>query len=222
MANDPTTPDRAIEAVIWDFGGVFTSSPFHAIATHADELGVDVKVIAALIFGDYGADTDHPWHRLERGEISFEQAGELIDAEAIAQGVDLTLQQAMGAIAGAGGAGVCADMPELVREVRASGLRTGLLTNNLVEIRDLWRPLLPLDELFDDVVDSSEVGLRKPDPAIYLLACGRLGGVDPEAVIFLDDAESNVEAAREVGMIGLVVTYGDPHVRDEVRSLIAH
>ena len=78
----------------------------------------------------------------------------------------------------ASGSGVRDFMVDLVREVREAGHRTGIVTNNVAEFREFWRPMLPLDELFDDVVDSSEVGVRKPNSEIYRLACERLG-VEP-------------------------------------------
>ena len=83
---------------------------------------------------------------------------------------------------------------DAVRAVRAAGGRTAVVTNNVRELSHTWRPVLPLDELFDTVVDSCEVGLRKPNPAIYLLACERLG-VAPERAVLLDDIESNLRGA---------------------------
>lgn len=83
--------------------------------------------------------------------------------------------------------------------VRAAGYRMGLLTNNVVEWGPRWRPTLPVDELFDDVVDSAFVGMRKPDPRIYELTCERLG-VAPHECVFVDDFAHNCEAAEALGM----------------------
>ncbi len=83
--------------------------------------------------------------------------------------------------------------------VRAAGYRMGLLTNNVLEWGPRWRPMVPVEELFDDVVDSAHVGLRKPDPAIYHLTCERLGVAASECV-FVDDFAHNCEAAEAVGM----------------------
>jgi epoxide hydrolase-like predicted phosphatase len=91
------------------------------------------------------------------------------------------------------------------RRLRAEGYRTALVTNNIVEFREFWRPMVPLDELFDVVVDSSEVGVRKPDPRIFHLTLDQLGGVAPERSVFLDDYPGNVDAARRLGMYGIVV-----------------
>ena len=109
------------------------------------------------------------------------------------------------------------EMVELVRDLRGGGLRTGLLTNNARELRDRWWALLPYDELFDDVVDSHEVGMRKPNPAIYRLALERLGAT-ADRTAFLDDIASNVAAALAEGMVGVLVE-GDgaaaiAHVRE--------
>jgi putative hydrolase of the HAD superfamily len=97
------------------------------------------------------------------------------------------------------------DVVDCTRELRAAGYRTGLVTNNALEIRERWRAVLPLDELFDVVVDSSEVGMRKPAPGIYELALGMLEGADAERAIFLDDLPANVRAAENLGMRGILV-----------------
>ena len=81
-----------------------------------------------------------------------------------------------------------------MRRLRAAGVRTALVTNNAAEFAATWRPLLPLGELFDAVVDSSEVGLRKPDPRIFRHALARLGGVAPERAVFLGRTDRGQEA----------------------------
>ena len=110
-------------------------------------------------------------------------------------------------------------MVDAARKLRADGYRTSLLTNNIAEGRDSWRPLLPLDELFDDVVDSSEVGMRKPNPMIYRLALDRLGGIEPARAVMVDDHPGNVGGARHVGMAAILVE--DPAVAvDELLALL--
>ena len=86
----------------------------------------------------------------------------------------------------------------------SAGLRLGVLTNNVLEFRDRWRSMMPFDEWFDDVVDSHEVGLRKPNPAIYQLALSRLGA-EAGRTAFLDDVDSNVRAAAGVGIRAVLV-----------------
>ena len=96
-------------------------------------------------------------------------------------------------------------MIDRTRQLRADGYRTALVTNNIVEFREFWRPMIPLDDLFDVVIDSSEVGVRKPDPRIFALALEQLGGIEASRSVFLDDYPGNVEAARRFGMHGIVV-----------------
>lgn len=86
-----------------------------------------------------------------------------------------------------------------IRELKARGLRLGLLTNNVKEFGEHWRTMFPLEELFEDVVDSSHVGMRKPEPEIYELTCARLG-IRPVDAVFVDDNADNVAAARALGM----------------------
>ena len=113
-------------------------------------------------------------------------------------------------------------MIDYVRELRGRGVRTALLTNNVREWEPLWRSKLPeVDELFEVVVDSAFVGLRKPDPAIYELTLERLGdGVAPADCVFVDDLEINCEAARSLGMTA--VRFTDPaQAIPEIESALA-
>src|SRR5262249_50235069 len=93
---------------------------------------------------------------------------------------------------------------DTIRRLRGEGYATALLTNNARELAPLWRPLLPLDELFDVVIDSSDVGMRKPDPRIYRLVLSQLG-VEAERTAFLEDAPGNVAGATAVGMQAILV-----------------
>jgi epoxide hydrolase-like predicted phosphatase len=184
--------------VVFDFGGVFTGSPFLTLSRAVAERGVDVEAGLHEVFGDYARDTDHPWHRLERGEISFMDArDEIMESSRTTVGVELDLIELFAAFTS--DANARPDMVELARSIGASGRTVGLLTNNLAEFNDGWRSLLPVDELFSEVIDSSREGIRKPDPAIYHLTQERLGVTDPASILFLDDAEGNIAAARQVG-----------------------
>jgi epoxide hydrolase-like predicted phosphatase len=200
---------RSIDAVLFDFGGVFTGSPFHAFTNAGVELGARPGQIEAIMFGPYHEDTDHTWHRLERGEITLAAAVKAIKAEGLRQGLEFDPLQILTTIAGGGG-GVRTPLVDRARELRREGYPTALVTNNVAEFRSHWRRMLPVDELFDLVIDSSEVGMRKPDPAIYRLTLERLGDVPPERSVFLDDYESNVKAATDLGMHGVLV--GDDHL----------
>jgi epoxide hydrolase-like predicted phosphatase len=192
----------AVDAVLWDYGGVFSGSPFGAMAGVARGLGIDPARYLGIVFGPYDSDTDHPWHRLERGEIALEIARAEIIELGRREGIDADPFHLFGAMSSSGGPR--AEVVDFARGIKASGLRTALVTNNAVEFRVWWRRSIPLDELFHVVVDSSEVGLRKPDPRIFELALEQLG-VEAARAVFLDDYAGNVAAARRVGMRGLVV-----------------
>lgn len=182
-------------AALFDFGGVFTASPFAAAA------GLGPGVLE-LVFGPYDRDTDHPWHRLERGELGLLEAREAIIALGRAEGVDSDPFRVFAALQGESRARP--DVVAAVRRLRSGGVRTALVTNNVREFRDRWREMLPVGELFERVVDSSEAGVRKPDPAIFRLALDGLG-VAAERTVFLDDHPGNVRAAESLGIRGILV-----------------
>jgi epoxide hydrolase-like predicted phosphatase len=195
--NQPT-----VQAVIFDFGGVFIDSPFTALVEAARAEGLDPDVLLDVVFGPYDQDTDHPWHRLERGEIDLVVArDEIVEIATSRIGRPIEPFDLLAAMAGGR---VRDPFVEYCRQQRTAGRRTGLLTNNAAEFEEFWRPMIPLDELFDDVVDSSAVGLRKPDPRVYHLALERLGVAASETV-FVDDAPGNVAGARAVGMRAVLV-----------------
>ena len=194
----------AIEAVIWDYGGVFSASPFGAMAGVAREMGVDPQRYLEIVFGPYDEDTDHPWHRLERGEVRLEAARAEIQALGRGEGIDADPLHLFAAM-GRSGAGMRAEVVDVARGLKSAGLGTALVTNNAAEFRDYWRRSIPLDELFHHVIDSSEVGVRKPDPRIFELALAKLG-VPAARAVFLDDYAGNVAAARRVGMRGVLVS----------------
>ena len=203
-----------IEAVIFDYGGVFTPSPFSAAHTYAEAQGVAPERVLATVFGDYQRDTDHPWHQLERGELDLTTALEKIGVEAKREGIKFDAADLFGGMSDDGiDRTVVVDH---VRGLREMGLRTAILTNNVAEFSSVWRERLPVDELFDLVVDSSEEKIRKPNPEIYLRTLTRLGVSTPGAAIFLDDFAPNVDAARELGLHGILV---DPDPRSALAAL---
>jgi putative hydrolase of the HAD superfamily len=207
-----------IEAVLWDYGGIFTPSPFGAVNAYAHALGAEPAFFREMVFGSYDADSDHPWHRCERGEITIAETWAEISAAVEAAGYRFDLAEMFGRMR--------SDdfdrqvVVDAVRTVRARGLRTGIITNNIREYGDAWRSQLPLEELFDIVVDSSHEGVRKPDPAIYLAALERLSVSDPSHAVFLDDYEGNVVAARNLGMYGIVVADDPRPALDELAALL--
>jgi epoxide hydrolase-like predicted phosphatase len=192
---------RLFDAVLFDFGGVLVASPFEAmLATAAPD--ADPDAVLHLMLGDYGADGDHPWHRAERGEVSIlDWVTHVRDAAAEA-GIELDLMAMRGMMSELA---VHDEMVDAVRRLKADGYRTAIVTNNVREASASWRERLPLDELFDVVVDSSDVGMRKPNPAIYAHALELLGVDDPSRAVFLDDHPANVQGAREAGMTALLV-----------------
>lgn len=194
-------PDRPFDAVVFDFSGVLVTSAFDVLASVlGDQLPKDDAL--ELLLGPYDEDTDHPWHRVERGEIGM---GEWVShINTIATERNLTVDWASMSAA-FGELQVQEVIVDRVRSLRSDGYRTALLTNNVKEGSDTWRALIPVDELFDVVVDSSAVGMRKPDPRIYLHTLELLGGVEPARAVFLDDHPGNVAGAQAAGLAAIVV-----------------
>ena len=192
-----------IKAVLFDFGGVFTDSPFEAFSTYAAKVGARDEQVIDIVFGGYGNDGDHPWHRVERGEITLEKARDEILSLGREQGLEVDIWDVFMAMADNGG-GLREELVAYVRTIRDAGLGTGIITNNVVEFREHWRAMLPVDELFDFVVDSSEVGMRKPNPAIFKKAL-ELGGLAAEDAIFLDDFKGNILAAEALNIRSILV-----------------
>ena len=195
-----------IRAVLFDFGGVFTDSPFHVVHAYGEELGVGAAEVTSIVFGSYENDGDHPWHQLERGEITLDHAREQILALGHERDLQVDIYELFAKMAG-NNAGASERQPlvERVRILRQQGYTTGIITNNVREFGEGWRALIPVDELFDFVVDSSSVGVRKPDPRIFQCALQQLGDVPPEQVVFLDDYQANVDAARALGLQAITV-----------------
>lgn len=208
-----------IDAVVFDLGGVFTDSPFEAVRAMGEDKGAEFEQMLDIVFGSYDRDTDHPWHRAERGEIDIATTRREIQERAQQQGFEVDLFDVLKYMSSDGG--VREEVIACTRRIRDDGRRTALLTNNIAEFSEFWRPLLPLDDLFDEVVDSSEVGMRKPDRRIYELVLDRLGGVSPDRAVFLDDYEGNVVAAREMGMHGIVVGVDPAPAIAELEALLA-
>ena len=156
---------RAMDAVLFDFGGVFTDSPFAAVDAFGVELGVGPPRLREIMFGSYDRDTDHPWHRLERGEITLLDARERIVQLGAREGVEFDPIDVLRRMSGGGGARQL--VVDCVEELRREGYLTAIVTNNVIEFREAWTRLIPVENLFDLVIDSSQEGVRKPDRAIY-------------------------------------------------------
>jgi len=208
-----------VDAVLFDFGGVFIDSPFAHLEAAAETAGIPAATLSLAVFGPYEQDTEHPWHRLERGELSFDACRSEIAAAGEASGLGAIdpIQVLIGM--SSVGSSTRGFAVEAVRDLRAAGLRTGVVTNNIAEFSVHWRAMIPVDELFDDVVDSCEVGVRKPDPAIYELACRRIGS-DPSRTIFVDDHAGNVAGARRAGLIGICCGYSVETTRVAIDEIL--
>jgi putative hydrolase of the HAD superfamily len=214
MEEDP----MSIEAVLFDLGGVYTDSPFTAMDEVSAELGTTPDTIREILFGDYHVDNDHPWHRLERGEVTLQIAREEIIALGREHDLEIDPLVMLSRI-GTGG-GTRDVLIHRTRELRNEGYKTALLTNNFAEVRLAWRKLLPVDELFDVVVDSSEVGMRKPNPAIFQHTLELLSA-SAEQSIFLDDFAGNIAAAARLGIRGVLVGSDINAAIHELNALLA-
>lgn len=195
------------EAAVFDFGGVVTTPIADAFASFDASVGVEPGTVLRLM--REARDQAHSdFHRLETGEMSEEAFYAALGAKvASAAGGPVEWPSDAGAIRRAL-LGSLRRNEEMLDAIAAIGRHhtVGMLTNNVREW-SRWREYYPM-ELFRVVIDSSEVGMRKPDPRIYRLTCERLG-VDPQKTVFVDDLEENVEGAAAVGMRGVLFTTTD-------------
>ena len=190
-----------LRAVICDFGGVLTTPLIGAFAAFQDQTGISLEHLGAAMSAAAASDLDgaHPLFELECGRISEERFLDLLRTHLepeIGHRPELHRfkEQYFDAL------DPNHEMIELMASLRDRGYRMALLTNNVREWEPVWRPMLPVDEIFETVVDSGFVGMRKPDPAIYELTVARLDGVAADQCLFIDDTEINCEAARELGI----------------------
>jgi epoxide hydrolase-like predicted phosphatase len=186
-----------IEALISDFGGVLTTPLLAGFRAYQEEAKISLEELGRAMGTAADQHGEHPLYALERGEISETEFARRL-GEHLHDGFDLgRLRELYFERLEPN-----PPMIDFVRRQRERGLRTALLTNNVREWEPLWRAKLPeLDEIFEVVVDSAFVGMRKPEPGIYELTVERLGdGLRPEECLFVDDFEHNCEAARALGM----------------------
>jgi putative hydrolase of the HAD superfamily len=201
-----------LRAVMFDFGGVISSSPFQAFAHLEVERGLPGGFIRTV---NATNPHDNAWARLERSEIDLDAFGELWADEARSLGHDLDGRLVLERLAGE----IRPRMVSAIEQCRKSGFKTACLTNNFVSAeRSVSRDVARVYELFDAVLESRVLGVRKPDPRFYELACEALA-VRPEESVFLDDLGVNLKPARALGIHTIKVTDPDKAL-DELGSLL--
>lgn len=184
-----------VKGVLWDFGGVLSTSPFDAFSAYEADNGLVPGFIRQL--NATNPDTN-AWAQLERSEVALEEFVLLFEAEALAAGSKIDGAALLG--------GLQTELrPAMIEAVRRCGaqLKTALLTNNFrTGSGSMWDGI---PELFDVIVESSQVGYRKPDPHFYAIALEMLQ-IEPEEAVFLDDLGINLKPARALGMHTIKVT----------------
>ena len=188
-----------VTAVLFDFGGVITASPFGAFARYERDHGLPDGFIRSVNATNH---LDNAWARLERNELGFDEFCDAFAVEALDAGGAVDARDLFGLLSGE-------LRPDMVEAVRRCGrhFKTGLLTNNFVSPLAAARPsaLGEVLSLFDVVLESSVVGVRKPDEGFYVMACEALE-IAPAQAVFLDDLGVNLKPARALGMTTIKVT----------------
>jgi putative hydrolase of the HAD superfamily len=208
----------AIEAVIWDFGGVFTTSPFDAFNRYECERGLPQDIIRRI--NSVNPDSN-AWAKIERSDIDAATFDRLFADEAKALGHDIRGADVLALLSG--------DLrPRVVAAFKACKARfkVGCITNNaptgkgagMSSSSDKAQQIAEVFSLFDHVIESSKAGVRKPDPRIYLMMCDALG-VKPEACVYLDDLGINLKPAREMGMTTIKVLSEEQLLEDLARTV---
>jgi putative hydrolase of the HAD superfamily len=193
----------AIRAVISDFGGVLTTPLLGSFAAFQDETGISTRSLGTAMQRIAERNGEHPLFELERGRVSeADFLGTLRHELATELGHEPELHRFSEIYFDA--LDPNQPMIDLMRALKRRGYRMALLTNNVREWEPMWRGMLPVDEIFEVIVDSAFVGMRKPEPAIYELTVERIGGgLGAADCLFVDDVEPNVVAARELGMTAI-------------------
>ena len=192
----------AIEAVIWDFGGVLTTSPFEAFARFEQERGLPVDILRRTNAANH---LENAWAKFERAEVDIDTFDKLFAAESLALGAEVRGRDVLPLLQG----DLRPDMVEALKRI-GSRFKTGCITNNLpanaigsVSGRSFY--VAEIMALFDHVIESAKIGLRKPDPRIYRMMVETLE-VEPKHCVYLDDLGVNLRPAREMGMTTIKVT----------------
>lgn len=182
-----------VRAVLWDFGGVITTSPFEAFARYEHENGLPREFIRGLNAANHH---ENAWAKLERSEVAFDEFCTLYEAEAAAAGHTIDARAVLACLSG----DVRPAMVQALHTIKANGLKQACLTNNFTSMSSGDRNgRTPILDVFDVIVESSRIGVRKPEPAFYRIACEQLG-IEPAEAVMLDDLGVNLKPARELGM----------------------
>jgi len=205
-------------AVLWDFGGVILSSPFEAFNRYEGEAGLPRDFIRSL---NARNPDSNAWAKMERSEVSLDGFVALFEEEARQQGYTLDGWRILQALSG----DIRPQMVEALRRCKAA-FRVACITNNMksgegpgmARSPEKAQAVAEIMAQFEHVVESSKLGLRKPDPLIYQHACDLLG-VPPERCVYLDDLGINLKPARALGMRTIKV--GDPDAAiDELQAMV--
>jgi len=205
-----------IRAVLWDFGGVITTSPFEAFARYERENALPDGFIRGLNAANHH---ENAWAKLERSDVTFDEFCELYEAEAVVAGHTVDARAVIACLSG----DVRPQMVKALRTIRNHGLRQACLTNNFTRMAapvqsaesDARTSIL---DVFDAVVESSRVGVRKPEPEFYRIACEMLR-IEPAEAVMLDDLGVNLKPARDLGMTTIKVV--DPDVAlNELEAIV--
>jgi putative hydrolase of the HAD superfamily len=185
-----------IRAVISDFGGVLTNPLWEAFAGWNAKVGADPGVLGMALQSAAEKRGEHPLYELEKGLMTEDEFTAVVQAELPAEIELVGFRDTYFAYLHPN-----EPMIDLMRSLRERGMRMALLTNNVREWEPLWRAKLPVDEIFELVVDSAFVGMRKPEREIYELTLERLGdGIRPDECVFVDDIDVNCQMAVSLGM----------------------
>jgi putative hydrolase of the HAD superfamily len=204
------------KAVLWDFGGVILTSPFEAFNAYERANGLPENFIRGL---NATNPDDNAWAHFERNHYSVDQFAEAFQAEALAAGYTLGARGVLAMLAGE----IRPQMVAAIDAIKAAGFTQACLTNNFVSFEDYPREQRATgrDDIldrFDFIVESSKVGVRKPDPLFYEIACESLG-VEAADCVFLDDLGVNLKPARAMGMTTIKVEDPDVAIAELARLL---
>ncbi len=187
-----------IGTIISDFGGVLTTPLVQSFMAFQDQTGISTERLGEAMQAATEANGENPLFEMERGEITEVAFLDLLtDALEPLLGRRPEMHRFREIYFEA--LEPNPEMIELMRELKAAGYRMAMLTNNVREWEPLWRSMLPVDEIFETVVDSGFVGCRKPESQIYKLTLDRVGQ-SAERCLFVDDVLVNVEGARRAGL----------------------